>query len=91
MLVPSLKDDDLPCALAWARDLIATATHDADFTRKSLADDILIRAWDRQADGAIREAVVDYVQVCLAKAGDLMRGTKGRAEEAFQQRRRRRV
>lgn len=86
LLVPALKEADLPRALAWAKNLIAKTTHDADFKRKSLADAIFVRAWERLADDATREALVDYVQVCLAQAGELMRGTDHRAQEAFQQR-----
>ena len=85
LLVPGLKDEDLPRALAWAKDLIAKTTHDADFKRKSLVDTIFTHAWDRQADAAIREALLDYIQVCLAQGGELMRGTDHRGQEAFQQ------
>ena len=86
LLVPELKDEDLPRALTWAKELIAKAAHDTDFKRKSLVDTIFIRAWDRHANAAIRELLLDYVQVCLAHAGELLRGTDHRAQEAFQKR-----
>jgi hypothetical protein len=82
-LVPSLKDEDVPRALAWAKGIIAKATHDSDNKRKTLADAILMHAWDRQAIPEVQAALVDYVQVCLDQHGDLLRGSNYRAKEEF--------
>lgn len=82
-LVPGLKDEDLPRALAWAKGIVAKATHDRDAKRKTLADAIFMHAWDRQTIPAVQIALLDYVQVCLDQHGDLLRGSDYRAKDEF--------
>lgn len=82
-LPESLEVHDLPVALTWARSYIASVDHIGVFTFNSLADGILVRAWSHIEDDAILNGVVAYIRECVARGGELFRGTDQTKRDQF--------
>ncbi|PIT00317.1 hypothetical protein TSA1_05715 [Bradyrhizobium nitroreducens] len=82
-LPETLKPEDFPIALRWATSFIAEVGHNGEFHRKSLADSILIRAWQYVDRDEISPSLLEYVFTCLRGHHDLLRGTGRREQEQF--------
>jgi predicted NACHT family NTPase len=83
ILPGTLKLEDLPIALVWATSLPKETGRTADYHTRSLADSILIRAWESLERPEIADPLLDYIFARLRAHHELFGGTSLRELERF--------
>ena len=78
-----LATPDLLPALNWATGYIRRANVMGEFREKTLADEIMFRAWRVFEEPTLTVAFLAHVDARLHQYGDLRRGTDFKANEAF--------
>ncbi len=82
-LPQTLAPEHLGPALAWASALLGKVGHDEGYREKSLADAIMVRAWNVFERPELTQPFLNHVGLRLREYGTLWRGTDNKARAAF--------
>lgn len=82
-LPETLKPEDLPPALRWATGLVARGDRAGNGHSRSLADEIMFKAWAAFDTAGFTEAFVDHIAARLANHGSLFMGYDRKSHADF--------